>query len=205
MTRHLLAQFNSSTFTSFLEDLTAISGLIPDPHYLGGGLHQIEPGGLLKVHADFNRHEQLRLDRRLNLILYLNRDWREEYGGHLELWNRDMTRCEARILPVFNRCVVFTTTSLSYHGHPEPLTCPPGMTRKSMALYYYSNGRPAAEESDVAHDTDFQARPGEALKQPSRARRIGISLVPPAAIAAKEKLALSMRRARGRRRRGRGA
>jgi hypothetical protein len=205
MTRHLLAQFNSSAFMTFLEELTGMSGLVPDPHYLGGGLHQIEPGGLLKVHADFNRHEQLKLDRRLNLIVYLNRDWREQYGGHLELWNRAMTRCEDRVLPVFNRCVIFTTTSFSYHGHPEPLTCPPGMTRKSMALYYYSNGRPASEESDLAHDTDFQARPGEALKQPSRAKRIGISLVPPAAIMAKQKVGAWVRGVRGRRRRGRRA
>lgn len=98
------------------------------------------------------------------MIVYLNRHWKEEYGGNLELWNREMTRCERRVLPIFNRCVIFNTTDFSYHGHPEPLTCPEGMTRKSLALYYYSNGRPAEELSD-AHSTLFQSRPGEIMRR----------------------------------------
>lgn len=158
--REVLYQFNSSTVINFLEELTGIEGLVPDPHFEGGGLHQIEPGGFLDVHVDFNYHNRLKLDRRLNLILYLNKDWKDEYHGHLELWNRDMTECVQRVAPVFNRCVVFSTTDFSYHGHPEVLQCPPGMTRKSLALYYYSNGRPAEEKSD-AHSTIFRNRPGE--------------------------------------------
>ncbi|MEQ9359215.1 2OG-Fe(II) oxygenase [Coleofasciculus chthonoplastes] len=164
MTRILLYQLNSSTFISFLEKLTGISGIIPDPHFVGGGLHQIETGGYLKVHVDFNRHTRLNLDRRLNLLLYLNKDWQDEYGGHLELWNRDATRCEKQILPLFNRCVIFSTTDFSYHGHPHPLTCPEDRTRKSLALYYYSNGRPAEEISD-SHTTQFQADINEQLKK----------------------------------------
>ena len=92
-TRHLIAQFHSSTFGRFLQGLTGINGLIPDLHLVGGGLHRVEPGGFLKVHADFNWHDELRLDRRLNVLLYLNKDWKEEYGGHLELWDKGMTRC----------------------------------------------------------------------------------------------------------------
>lgn len=161
-TRHLLAELNSAAFIDFLERLTGIDGLIPDTHYVGGGLHQIEPGGHLKVHADFNRHPRTRLERRLNVLVYLNRDWREEFGGALELWSRDMSTSEVRILPFFNRCVVFSTTSTSFHGHPEPLSCPEGRTRKSMALYYYSKERPA-EEGGAEHNTLFQARPGEEL------------------------------------------
>ncbi|HKG22469.1 MAG TPA: 2OG-Fe(II) oxygenase [Blastocatellia bacterium] len=159
-TRMALYQLNSSAFVSFLEALTGIDGLIPDPHFWGGGLHQIERGGYLKVHADFNRHERLRLDRRLNLLLYLNEGWKEEYGGHLELWDREMKRCERRVLPVFNRCVVFSTTDYSFHGHPDPVTCPEGWTRKSLALYYYSNGRPS-EELSGDHGTLFKQRPDE--------------------------------------------
>lgn len=159
-TRHLLYLFNSSTFINFIEALTGISGLIPDPHFKGGGMHQIVRGGHLGVHADFNIYERLKLDRRLNILLYLNKNWREEYGGHLELWDTKMTRCEKKILPIFNRCVVFSTTDFSYHGHPDPLKCPDEMSRKSLALYYYSNGRPASERS-AGHSTLFQARPGE--------------------------------------------
>ncbi|MDX2244622.1 MAG: 2OG-Fe(II) oxygenase [Leptolyngbyaceae cyanobacterium bins.302] len=156
----LLHQLNSSTFVTFLESLTGIQGILPDPHFEGGGLHQIERGGYLKIHVDFNWHSRLKLDRRLNLILFLNRNWQEEYGGHLELWDREMTHCHKRILPVFNRCVIFNTNDYSYHGHPDPLTCPEGMTRKSLALYYYSNGRPAHElkEGKGYHSTVFRSR-----------------------------------------------
>ena len=161
-TRALLWELNGPAFVEFLERLTGIAPLVADPHFEGGGLHQIERGGHLKVHADFNRHPRTHLERRLNVLIYLNRDWRDEYGGHLELWDREMKQAEARVLPVFNRCVVFTTTSTSYHGHPDPLTCPEGVTRKSMALYYYSKDRPP-EESGNTHNTLFQSRPGEDL------------------------------------------
>jgi hypothetical protein len=179
--RWLLYQLNSATFMKFLEMLTSIEGLIPDPYFAGGGLHQIEPGGYLKIHADFNRHPKFGLDRRLNLLLYLNEDWQEEYGGHLELWNQEMTRCVHRILPIFNRCVIFNTTDSSYHGHPEPLTCPTGMTRKSLALYYYSNGRPDVEIADE-HGTLVKPRPGEriaGLNGRSNARSILKRFIPP--------------------------
>jgi 2OG-Fe(II) oxygenase superfamily len=137
-TLQLLAELNSAPFIEFLEALTGIPGLVPDPHFEGGGLHQIVRGGHLNVHVDFNRHPRTGLARRLNALIYLNRDWKQEYGGALELWSTDGTRCERQILPVFNRLVVFSTTEHSYHGHPEPLSCPEGWTRKSLALYYYS-------------------------------------------------------------------
>ncbi|HEV3281161.1 MAG TPA: 2OG-Fe(II) oxygenase [Acidimicrobiales bacterium] len=160
MTRHLLNQFNSATFINFLEELTGISGLIPDPHYLGGGLHQIERGGFLKIHADFNRHERLKLDRRINALLYLNRPWHDTWGGHLELWDSTMTTRADKIAPLFNRLVIFTTTDSSLHGHPDPLDCPPDTVRRSLALYYYTNGRPEHEQS-APHSTLHQPRPGE--------------------------------------------
>lgn len=192
MTRLLLYQLNSSTFINFLEQLTGIAGLIPDPHFVGGGLHQIERGGYLKVHADFNHHKRLKLDRRLNLLLYLNKNWLEEYGGYLELWDREMTGCRKKILPIFNRCVIFNTTDFAYHGHPEPLTCPEGRTRKSLALYYYSNGRPAEELSN-SHSTIFEARPEEDLTEAPAApdysfKTVVKKLIPPILIDVKNSL-----------------
>jgi 2OG-Fe(II) oxygenase superfamily len=157
--RSFLWNMSAPPMLDFLEKLTGIEGLIPDPYFGGGGLHQIESGGFLKIHADFNWHPKLKLDRRLNVLVYLNHDWPEEYGGHLELWDRQMTRCVRRILPVFNRTVVFTTTDDSYHGHPLPLACPPERTRKSASFYYYTAGRPESERS-AAHDTVFKERPG---------------------------------------------
>jgi hypothetical protein len=173
-TRHLLSTLNSATFIDFLERLTGIDALIPDPHFEGGGLHQIERGGHLKVHADFNRHPRTGLERRLNVLVYLNRDWKDEYGGAFELWDRKMNRCEHKVMPYFNRCVVFSTTSTSYHGHPEPLECPEGETRKSIALYYYSKDRPP-EEDNLVHNTLFHARPGEELPGAAPRRTFGQS------------------------------
>jgi Rps23 Pro-64 3,4-dihydroxylase Tpa1-like proline 4-hydroxylase len=158
--RDVLYFLNSRPMLQFLEVLTGIEGVIPDPYFVGGGLHQIKPGGKLGVHADFNKHEKLRLDRRINVLIYLNKDWNETYGGHFELWNREMTQAEVKILPLFNRCAIFSTTSWSFHGHPEPLKCPPDRTRKSLATYYYTNGRPEEEVTEV-HSTLFRARPGE--------------------------------------------
>lgn len=153
--RAFLDAMNGFEMLLFLEALTGIEGLIPDPYFGGGGLHQIEPGGFLKIHADFNVHPKLKIDRRLNLLVYLNRDWREEWGGHLELWNPEMTECRQRILPTFNRTVIFSTTDTSFHGHPHPLTSPPRVTRKSVSLYYYTAGRPESERS-APHDTIFR-------------------------------------------------
>lgn len=140
--RNLLWEMNSSSFVRFLEKMTGIEGLIPDPKLQGGGVHQILPGGVLGVHTDFTEHRYYKLSRRLNVLLYLNEDWKEEYNGHLELWSRDMSRCVRRIMPKLGRCVIFSTDDDSYHGHPEVLNCPEGVTRKSIALYYYTNGRP---------------------------------------------------------------
>ena len=153
--RDFLYEMNSPPVLRFLEELTGIEGLIPDPYFGGAGPHQILPGGFLKIHADFNWHPLLKLDRRLNLLVYLNQDWEEEYGGHLELWDREMARCGQKILPVFNRTVVFSTTDFSFHGHPTPLACPPGRSRKSVSFYYYTNGRPESERS-APHDTIFK-------------------------------------------------
>lgn len=152
--RDTLFFMNSSPFLQFLEALTGIEGLIADSHFRGGGIHQIVRGGMLGVHTDFNKHKTLKLDRRLNALLFLNADWEEAYGGHLELWNAKTRECVRRVLPVFNRCVVFSTTDWSLHGHPEPLTCPEGRSRRSIATYYYTNGRPSHEVSGK-HTTIF--------------------------------------------------
>jgi Rps23 Pro-64 3,4-dihydroxylase Tpa1-like proline 4-hydroxylase len=187
--RQLLLFLNSAIMLEFLEQLTGIDGLIPDPYFVGGGLHEIEPGGWLEVHADFNRYERLRLDRRINLLLYLNRDWREHYGSHLELWDREMTGCVKRVLPVYNRCVIFNTTDQAFHGHSTPLRCPPDRARRSLALYYYSNGRPAMEQAP-AHSTLWQQRPGVAGLRRGHwsAKRFLLRLTPPIAIEAYERL-----------------
>ncbi len=153
-TRALIAQLNAAPFLAFLERLTGIAGLIPDPHLRGGGLHEIHRNGSLGVHADFNFYPRLGLYRRLNLLLYLNRDWPAAWGGELELWDRGGTHCVRSIAPVFNRMVVFDTSNFSYHGHPKPLACPDSRARKSIALYYYTV-ECAVEDDRVPHTTVF--------------------------------------------------
>jgi hypothetical protein len=157
-----LWQLSRPRFLKFLEELTGINALIPDPYFYGGGLHSISSGGKLAIHADYNKHFKFNLDRRLNLLIYLNKDWTEENGGCLELWNNTMSECVKKVLPVFNRTVIFSTTSTSFHGHPEPVVCSSDNLRKSIALYYFSNGRPEEEIiSPEEHTTLWQARPLE--------------------------------------------
>jgi 2OG-Fe(II) oxygenase superfamily len=161
-TTQLVHLLNSQPFLEFLGKLTGITGLIPDPYFWGGGYHQIKQGGYLKIYADFNKHPYMNLDRRLNLLVYLNMEWEESYGGYLEFWDKDMKKCQKRVLPVFGQVVIFNTTDYSFHGHPDPLTCPPDRSRKSLALYYYTNGRPSHEVAATNRiTTNFQARKGQ--------------------------------------------
>jgi Rps23 Pro-64 3,4-dihydroxylase Tpa1-like proline 4-hydroxylase len=176
-TRYLLYVMNSGPILRFLEQLTGIKNLIGDPHFEGGGLHQIVSGGKLAIHADFNKHTTLKLDRRLNMLVYLNKNWRDEYGGHFELWDRDMSQMVNKIAPIFNRVVIFTTSRYSYHGHPDSLNCPTDVTRKSLALYYYTNGGGPDEEWSGRHSTLFRTRPGEHFKL--GVRQIARDLTPP--------------------------
>ena len=156
--RRLYWELNANPFLGILEKITGIDNLIADPHMFGGGVHETSPGGYLKVHADFNKHPNFGLDRRLNLLIYLNDEWLPEYGGDLELWPPDMRSCVQKIAPISGRCVIFQTTTTSFHGHPHPLTCPANRSRKSIALYYYSNGRPDHEGSEQ-HKTLWQEIP----------------------------------------------
>lgn len=155
---NLLYALNSAAFLAFVEELTGIEGLITDPYFSGAGLHETGPGGYLKVHEDFNIYTRLNVLRRVNLILFLNEDWEESYGGHLELWERDMSSVAHRVLPVFNRAVLFNTDPKSWHGHPDPLTCPEERFRRSIALYYYT--APDDLRAHRYHSTNFAARPG---------------------------------------------
>jgi len=147
VTRGFLHSLNSATFLGFLERLSGIAGLIPDPSFNGGGLHCTGRGARLLVHVDSDRHPLGNpFNQMVNLILFLNQDWDESYGGHLELWSRDAQQCVQRIAPLFNRLVIFRSGTTSYHGHPQPLACPPDRRRLSIATYYYVFNREKSED-----------------------------------------------------------
>ena len=150
-------ELNSEAFVHWLSQLTEIPGLVPDDMLEGGGLHQSGAGGFLNVHTDFsNHHYHKHWRRQINLILYLNPHWQQQWGGALELWDREMRRCVVKVPPLFNEALIFRTDEISYHGFPDSLRCPEGESRKSLALYYYT----AELEHDVkARSTNYRPRP----------------------------------------------
>tara|TARA_B110000971_G_scaffold153025_1_gene156213 strand:+ start:467 stop:1336 length:870 start_codon:yes stop_codon:yes gene_type:complete len=158
--RSIFNFFNSSPILQFLEGLTSIDSLIGDPYFNGGGFHEIFSCGKLNVHTDFKINERLHLYRRINMLIYLNKDWSLDYGGNLELWDKKMKSKIDSIAPLFNRCVIFNTDSNSNHGHPDPLNTPTDITRKSIALYYYTASKKIYEDTP-AHSTMYVARPGD--------------------------------------------
>jgi hypothetical protein len=155
--RSMLREFNSRQFLLFVETLTGIDNLLPDPYFIGGGPHLAGRGDFLNVHADFNWHHKLQAHRRVNALLYLNEGWRAEWGGALELWTADMGRRVTSLLPLFNRLVVFDVGEASNHGQPEPLRCPPDVYRKALNLYYYTTRRDEAE-TEQPHFTVYRTQ-----------------------------------------------
>ncbi len=178
--RNFIYALNTEPFLAFLSEMTGIEGLIPDPYFIGGGLHETMRGGYLGIHADFNNHKQMRVRRRLNLLIYLNEGWQESYGGALELWSKDMRACEKSIYPMLGNCVVFNTDLDSMHGQPDPLTCPDGVSRRSIALYYYTAA--GALDDQPERTTNFKIRPNspDAVDYRIKLRHLVKDWTPPA-------------------------
>lgn len=155
VTQKFIRDCNSPEFLKALETLTGIDGLVADPKLYGGGLHQTEKNGRLKVHADFNLMDGM--VRKLNMLIYLNEGWQEEWGGYLELWNKDMTEAVVRVPPVLGQVAIFTCSDISFHGLPDPISPPDGVYRRSIALYYYKKEDILPPE----RSTLWKERPGE--------------------------------------------
>jgi hypothetical protein len=162
-----VAELNAALSSpSFLADLSYITGmpnLLADEQLVGGGIHVTGPGGRLDVHVDFNYIEERKLHRRINLLLYLNPKWKEEWGGHIQLWDKNVEHCDASFAPVVNRCVVFETSEISYHG-VTPVSPNAPVPRQSFAAYYYTREAPAYWKGE-AHSTVFRARPEERFRR----------------------------------------
>lgn len=177
--RHLFQAFNSRPFILLLEEMTGIKGLIPDPYFIGAGIHKTLNGGYLNIHADFNVHKQMRVERRLNVLIYLNPPWKEEWGGSFEVWDKPMQKKMASFAPTENRMVCFSTGSDTWHGNPEPVNHPDGLPRQSIALYYYTA---TWDDSRIEHTTLFKPRPGSNDARMTGSQKFGVyakELLPP--------------------------
>lgn len=135
---------NSSLFLRAMSERIGINKIIPDPYFSGGGLNAMLANGLLDVHVDGNYHDATGLNRRLNAILYLNKNWKSEWGGGFGVYDNEGKNCIKVVDPIFNRLVIFDSHDYSYHGLPDPMKCPEDEVRKSIILYYYTKEeRPA--------------------------------------------------------------
>ncbi len=157
------ALIQTPEFLKLVGTITGIDDLRYDPHYFGGGTHENRNGQELDPHVDFNLHPLTGWHRRLNLIVYLNPEWRREWGGNLELHSNPRTPDADEITliePCMNRCVIFETTESSWHGFSriDLDRAAPGLTRRSIALYFYTPTRPQHELAD-AHSTIYVDRP----------------------------------------------
>ena len=148
----------SPEFLGKIEAITGISRLLYDPHYTGGGTHENRHGQDLDIHVDFNYHPKTQSHRRLNLILFLSPEWQAEWGGCLELhrdpWGAPEEDEVVTVVPLLNRCVIFETTETSWHGFRRIAVPDERISRKSLAIYYYTAERPA-EETAAPHGTVY--------------------------------------------------
>ena len=172
----LVSLLHSASFLYLLSEITDIWQLLPDPYLQGGGHALMHRGGYFQVHADRNVAYDTGLTRRLAMIIFLNKDWPPEYGGQLELWNDDATRCEASVEPVFNRTILFEVAYPNYHGVPQPLTCPSGRTRQSFIVYYHTV-EVGVGDKVTPHTSMFA--PQFYQQKPSLFRRAARQLTPP--------------------------
>ncbi len=158
---NLFDQLGSEKFVKKLSKITNMNGLFLDAQLDGGGLHQIFKGGYLNVHTDFSSHtNKPNWKRVLNILIYLNKDWKKKYKGNLELWSNDGKKKVTEIFPKFNRCVIFLTDKKSFHGHPKKLNCPRNTSRKSIAAYYFIKKNKDLKLSP----TNYISRPKDNLK-----------------------------------------
>ena len=172
----LVSFLHSAKFLYFLSEVTGIRELLPDPYLQGAGYHLIPRGGKFDVHVDRNTAYSTGLIRRLSLLIYLNKDWKHEYGGQLELWSKDGQRCESIIEPTFNRTTIFEIADQNYHGVPSVVRCPKGRTRNCFVAYYHTVEDYGIKE--VKPHTSIYG-PNSYRQQESGVRRLAKNLAPP--------------------------
>ena len=181
----VVAFLHSARFLYFLSEVTGIRDLLPDPYLQGAGYHMIPRGGKFDVHLDRNMAYSTGLIRRLSLLIYLNRDWKHEYGGQLELWSKDGQRPEVIIEPTFNRMTIFEITDENYHGVPAVVRCPKGRSRNCFVVYYHT--AQVREDKDLRAHTSIYGPRSYAQSEPKLWQFVK-DLVPPVLLRGLRKL-----------------
>lgn len=145
-----------SEFVEYIKKISNIENLEYDPYFHGAGIHYHPPGGKLNMHLDYSINPLSFKERRLNIIFFLNKEWKEEWGGNTELWSEGMKLCKKKLVPVFNRALLFRTFDESWHGLPGYVKCPEGLARKSFAIYYVTEAR---KDATLRKKAKFVIRP----------------------------------------------
>lgn len=153
LTKFTLDFLNSQPVLDFLEKITGFKNLFRDPYLIGGGIHKIGTGGKLSIHKDYNVQPGTKKCRKLNLLIYLNKNWRKEWNGNLELISDEQGVKSIEIEPLFNRAVIFNIEN-ALHGHPIPLRTPENIFRYSLALYYYTEDKVENEHSVIFYKNE---------------------------------------------------
>jgi dTDP-glucose 4,6-dehydratase len=172
MPRCIKKLFNLLSCKEITEKINLLSGIEKleyDPYLHGAGLHIHSKGGKLDMHLDYEKHPNLDKERRLNIIIYMSKNWQKEWNGDSELWNKDLTKCVVKSPVVFNTALIFKTNEISWHGLPEEITCPEGIFRKTIAYYYISDLESKPNENIIGNDgsgyrtkATFKKRPQDA-------------------------------------------
>lgn len=157
--KKMFDKLQSSEMVNTISHITGINGLESDPHFHGAGIHAYPNRGKLDMHLDYSIHPITKKERRINLIIYMNPDWKQEYGGNLELWDDKLQSHTTIITPSWNTAVLFRTNNMSYHGLPHPIQCPVGEYRKSLAIYYVSEPTDTACPRYKAEYFPYQNQP----------------------------------------------
>ena len=144
---------SSKEIVKIFSEITNIKDLTFDPYLHGAGLHCHPKNGRLNIHLDYEKHPTLEnMERRLNIILFLSKDWKEEWHGDNQLWDKDMKKCVVKSYPQFNKAIIFQTNDISWHGVPDKIMCPDNVFRKSLAYYYISPLVSKSDESKFGND-----------------------------------------------------
>lgn len=160
----ILQKLQTKEFVESIESITGIPNLKSDLDLYGGGMVYTPSGGFLKVHADFNYYEKLKMYRRINLIVYMNELWPSEWKGNIEFWNEEMTLKVLDYPPYVNTFLLFRVNDKAFHGYPEPIQCPANEGRKSLNFYFYST-EPDSEQSIEPHKTIWKDQTNQQLQE----------------------------------------